>query len=236
MCGGPGPGGDGGSGGVDFGNAVTEAAGLVGGSGLGTSVSTAGNLGASDTIFDFLGLSKAEQDSLSQSIGQKGLGFVSSIIPGAVLATGALARGGAFSGPPGSIADMSAGGQAGPGEAIRTGFGSYTGPRAAPVSAPTVTPNAGVIEPGTVTPRVSFNYPPEKDPATIDAENRRRVERAKAYSKEYQKSEAEQLRELAMRDVAYAGGTETKLTQPSEAWKRYVGLPPVMGQSRHRSA
>ena len=144
-------------------------------------------------------------------------------------------------GSTGDNAGYGVGGEGGQGSG--TGAGDV-GPRSA-VSGPPAAPVIGA--PTTAAPSLDFTpIPPtivqnapqfaveaSRSPAEIDAANRLRAEREKAYAQQRAMAELEQLKALSKRDVAYTGGVESQELQHTKASERFAGLPPALGQSRH---
>lgn len=210
------------------------------GTGMGTGLGAGGGwFGEPTTMGNLLGMTTNEQTALSDAIGKAmlstspilGTSFISDAIDSARAGgqesgdvIGAMATG---EGP---------GGLGGPGaDMITRGGSSYAGPRMPPI--PTAAPaTAGPSFPGVIAPtiRTGVGYVAERGRTTeeILAANRLRESRERAYAEQRANAESELLKALSLRDT----GPESKLQEPGTSSSRFVGLPPTLGQSRHRWA
>ena len=130
---------------------------------------------------------------------------------------------------PGEIGPTSEGNWTNPGPAPRTNAPTYTQPSGSTYTSPT---SSGVIEP-TINTNMAYGQHVARTPEQIDADNRLRRAREQAYAQQKAQSESELLKSLAIRDVNYSD-PNARLTEPSTAAERFVGVPPALGQSRHR--
>ncbi|MFA5132946.1 MAG: hypothetical protein WC444_06495 [Candidatus Paceibacterota bacterium] len=137
---------------------------------------------------------------------------------------------GAFDGIGGNVSSAALGG---PGADPRPTYGqSYHGPGRPPVgNAMTGSPTSGVIAP-TIRTGVEFAAERGRTPAEIDAANRLRISREQAYAEQRTNAESELLKALSLRDP----NPEANLSESRPASARFVGLPPTIGQARHRWA
>ena len=130
------------------------------------------------------------------------------------------------------------GGLGGPGDPIDFGQGlnnidSYRGPISPPVTTVPGFSNLEPITPATIQTGSPFSVERGRSPSEIDAANRLRISREQAYAKQRADAEAELLKTLGLRDVAYTGGPDSRLATQPPASERFVGKPPGLGQSRH---
>jgi LmbE family N-acetylglucosaminyl deacetylase len=71
-------------------------------------------------------------------------------------------------------------------------------------------------------------------PDEIDRRNKLNKARDASDAAARAQEEAEKIRLLGMRDVAYANTADTRLRKPRTAIERALGRVPSLGQARHR--
>lgn len=137
---------------------------------------------------------------------------------------------------PGNTSDMGQGiGPSGVAVTVNKPNTAPFAPQPTPSPSPAPTPN--VIPPNEVVVNPTTTVEAGRTPAEIDAANKLRAEREKAYAKQRADAEMQQINALAARDVAYTGGPNARLTPDMRASEKYIGtLPPALGQSRHNWA
>lgn len=152
-------------------------------------------------------------------------------IPGVSAILGVIGYSGGFDGEGGDVTSGALGGPgADPRPAWAQGQPSYQGPPA-PVAQTTYS-GPTVIEPS-IRSGAYYSVERGRTPEEIDAANRLRMAREQAYAKQRAQSEAELLKALGRRDVALTGGLGGRLSETPKASEKFVGTPPVLGQSRH---
>jgi hypothetical protein len=195
------------------------------------------------------GLPTSEQPGVQATMGKGGLtptdeAMLTALsftpIPLASTMLGVAVRGARAAGQPeGDVGTISTGG-IGPssgGETPTIEGSGYYGPATAPVQgANTTTTSSPYIIPPTIT-QTGLQYSAErgKTPEEIDAANKLRLAREQAYAKQRANAETELLKSLSLRDVT-SGNPESRLTESQPSAVRFTGLPPTLGQSRHRWA
>ena len=168
------------------------------------------------------------QGAISNANIAKGASLAAPPPLGAIL--GLIGYSGGWEGEPGTVTSGALGGPgADPRPAWMQGQPTYSGPPA-PVAPTTTGPT--VIDPS-IRSGAYYSVERGRTPEEIDAANRLRMAREQAYAKQRAESEAELLKALGRRDVALTGGLGGRLSETQPASEKFVGTPPVLGQSRH---